>query len=135
MSYFVRTLTDGGYLYLGRGKLGSEKMATPYSHPSAASLAIRHFNEKLARKALPPVVFETLPSKTGVPLTEATPFTVEAPTSDDPKRPEILVVPGNQHVRILKLHGQYEVCQKWASFSDPKEALAYAEQVTEAGLE
>lgn len=136
MSYFVRTGTpEGGYLYLGRGKLGAVGHAAPYAHPSAANTAAVNMNKKMAKKGLPGYDFEILPSKHGVPITEAAPFTIEEATKVDPKQPEIMVIPGNQHALVVKLHGEYVVCQKWGSFSDVKQALEYAAQVTEAALE
>lgn len=135
--FFVRTTVEAGtpqqaFLWLGRGLLGSVSNAAPYAHPSAANTAAVNFNKKMAKRGLPSTAFDIMPSKQGIPLRDDSPFTHEAPDrAVDPKAIEVHIVPKRDHVRILRIHGKYEVHQQQAKFNTKEEATEFANSVEE----
>lgn len=124
--YYVRTKEGDGYLYLGRGKLAGPEDATPYHHPSAAKLAIKHMEAKLAKNGLPARVFEYTPSRDGVAVRASDPF-VQGRPSTPSRESDIHLVAQNNDVRILRHNGKVEVVVVKGTFPTMEKAQAFLE--------
>lgn len=105
MSFFVRTVSeveDPDKLWLCRGKLVKSSNAQPYSHPSAARLAIEQMVEKHVKLGEPPLDYVYMPAKDSPPSEW-----IEVRGKVEKAEPNIVGV--DSAVRIIRFEGQWEV--------------------------